>query len=404
MRRPGLSRRIAVFVGLAGLAACAETAEPPPGTVEVDTLSNGAVFVRNTGPGRWAVEGRPAWTLVEEVRIGSVDSEGPDMFGSVREVIPDARGRIWVMDSQAFELRLFGPDGEFVRSVGGEGDGPGEFGFNPCASAAPDGQIWVESGGHWQRFDSAGVLLGRQPVTRSLGCGVTAWRGDQFVAVTADWDPETRDFDSSFILHDRLENGAVVPTDTVPVTTPPGGPTVTWLGSTGRPVVTSRMPLTHGGTFRLGAEGDLWVTDGGGEYRLRRESIEGDTLLVVERSYEPVPVPDSVREAEIESLDREDLGWPDDFDRDDVPRVFPPFDRIYEGKDGTLCLRRQVEGGVYELDVFDEGGVYLGPVGTFEGFANASIFEITSTHVYGRVRDDLDVSYVVRWRIDRSGG
>lgn len=38
------------------------------------------------------------------------------------------------------ELRLFGPDRDFVRSVGGEGDGPGEFGFNPCANAAPLGE------------------------------------------------------------------------------------------------------------------------------------------------------------------------------------------------------------------------------------------------------------------------
>ncbi|HEX2168026.1 MAG TPA: hypothetical protein VHG09_12405 [Longimicrobiales bacterium] len=84
-----------------------------------------------------------------------------------------------------------------------------------------------------------------------------------------------------------------------------------------------RLPLAHSPSYSL-QDGVFWVTDGGGAYRFRRQTLEGDTLLVVERGYDPVPVPDSIRTAEIEGLAGEGRGYPDDFDPSDVPAVFPP--------------------------------------------------------------------------------
>lgn len=260
----------------------------------------------------------------------------------------------------------------------------------------------MEAGGRWQRFDTAGTLLGGQPVTRSLGCGLMDWRADEFFAVTIEvGEDRRRDRTSLFIVHDRGEDGEVTPRDTLAYPALPERETFTWTAD--RATIVGTVPLTHRPTFTVGPDGDLWITEGGGDYRIRRQSLEGDTLLVIERIYESVPVPDSVRNAEIEALNREDAGFPDDFDRDDIPRVFPPFDRMYVATDGTLWVRRQVEGGAYALDIFDSTGVYLGAVSTFEGFGDVIIHQITPTHLYGRVTDELDVPYVARWRIARRG-
>lgn len=392
-RRPWM-----VLVSLS-LACGGDSRSGSPG-FEVDTLPGGALHVRTDAEGRWARTDRDGWTLEEELRIGRLEGDGPDVFGQVRDVIPGTGGSLWVLDSQAHEMRQFGPDGVFRQTVGGPGEGPGEFGFNPCAHAAPHEEIWVESGGRWQRFDAEGELLGGQQVTRSLGCGILTWRGEELAAAFSEFDPETREASGALILHDRLPDGSVAPRDTVAMPSVPARPTVEWFVD-GRLRRRSILPLAHSPGYFLQDSGVFWVTDGGGAYRFRRQALEGDTLLVVERPYEPVPVPDSVRSAEIEGLDWDDRGYPDDFDPSDVPAVFPPFERIVEAEDGTVWLRRRVEGGRTSYDVFDAGGEFLGPVGLPPGLGEFRVHSITRDHLYGVARDDLDVQYVVRLGIRR---
>lgn len=85
---------------------------------------NGTVHVVNIPP-----EGGPTPTLVgeEEFRIGVVEGGGPTSFGRIRSiaVLPD--GRFAVADAQAEEVRLFSSGGEYQRTFGGEGQGPGEL-------------------------------------------------------------------------------------------------------------------------------------------------------------------------------------------------------------------------------------------------------------------------------------
>lgn len=362
---------------------------------QVDTLPGGAIRATNGPDGRWSRTGREPWTLQEDLRIGRREGDGPEVFGQVRNVIPGREGTIWILDTQAHELRRFGPDGAFLRTVGGPGEGPGEFGFNPCAFPGPDGEIWVESGGRWQRFGPDGELLGGQPVTRSLGCGILAWRGEEMAAAFAIFDPATRESSFGLILHDRLPDGTVAVRDTILGFDLPGGPTVTWSEG-GRAIRTGRLPLAPSPNMFLAASGTFWVTDGGGPYRFRRQTLEGDTLLVVERPYEPVPVPDSVREREIEGLKWGERGYPDGFDRSDLPEVFPPFERIVEADDGTVWLQRRIQDGQTAFDVFRASGEFLGVVPLPPGLSAFFVQRITGEHVYGVARDDLDVPYVVR--------
>ncbi len=364
--------------------------------VVVDTLANGALHMLNTGEGAWAAAGEPPWRLVEELRIGRLDGVGPDVFGSVRGVVPDALGRIWVMDSQAHELRLFDADGTHVRTVGGEGDGPGEFGFNPCMQEGPDGQIWVEAGGRWTTFDSAGTLVGTQPTTGTLGCGIRAWRGDRFIGVVSSYDRDLQEFDSRMIVHDLVE-GELVPSDTFPV------PDIADFEQYGEGIFAQRIPLSAQPTYRLRRDGDFWVSQGGGDYRLTRVTLEGDTVGVIERTYDPAPVPDSVRRAEIEGEREDDGTLPAGFDPSRVPDVFPPFDRIHEtAGGGPTWVTRRVGASAWEFDVFDPSGVRLGSIPTPLPLERASIAYLTADHVYMVHRGEFDVPYVVRFRIERS--
>lgn len=57
--------------------------------------------------------------------------DGPDeiAFGRVDNVTVDARGRMYVYDSNDGQIRQYTPDGKFVRNVGRKGKGkePGEY-------------------------------------------------------------------------------------------------------------------------------------------------------------------------------------------------------------------------------------------------------------------------------------
>ncbi|MCY3809790.1 MAG: hypothetical protein OXG58_10290 [Gemmatimonadetes bacterium] len=67
--------------------------------------------------------------VTEEVfTVGSVAGDDWDTFGSVRSVHFDARANLHIFDMQAEHILVVGPDGSLVRTVGGRGEGPGEFG------------------------------------------------------------------------------------------------------------------------------------------------------------------------------------------------------------------------------------------------------------------------------------
>jgi hypothetical protein len=59
--------------------------------------------------------------------LGGPDAEGATQFHQIQEIHIDPRGRLWVADGQSAEIRLFLPDGRHLRTVGGRGEGPGEF-------------------------------------------------------------------------------------------------------------------------------------------------------------------------------------------------------------------------------------------------------------------------------------
>lgn len=61
------------------------------------------------------------------LEIGSVSGEGPEAFHRIQGAVRLSDGRIAVADGGSGEIRIFGPDGEHIRSVGGPGGGPGEF-------------------------------------------------------------------------------------------------------------------------------------------------------------------------------------------------------------------------------------------------------------------------------------
>ncbi|MYK88077.1 MAG: hypothetical protein F4018_06865 [Acidobacteria bacterium] len=82
--------------------------------------------------------------VTEEVfTVGSVVGDTWDTFGRVRSVHFDAEANLHVFDSQFDHILVVGPDGSLVRTVGGRGEGPGEFGNVTRVIVGRDGSYTV---------------------------------------------------------------------------------------------------------------------------------------------------------------------------------------------------------------------------------------------------------------------
>ncbi len=121
---------------------------------------------------------------VEDVyRVGTVDGQDWEQFGSVADVAFDGAGNLYVFDGQGQRIVVVSLDGEYVREFGRAGEGPGEFKRATALAVVRDGRAVVADVGHRVFHVFA---ANREPVHRSRmsvvhgtlrGGGIVAWSG-----------------------------------------------------------------------------------------------------------------------------------------------------------------------------------------------------------------------------------
>lgn len=326
--------------GLGFLAALAVACGAPGDTRgatwdgQIDTLADGRVVVRNGERGIWP-EGAE-WQVVEEIRIGTLEGEGPDTFGDVASFEVDNLGRIWVLDMQASELRVFDRDGEYVRTVGRAGSGPGEFRQPVHVDMSPDGRIWVSAPPECPHLDLryGGQLrrehAGSGAVRRVAVPGGFAGNGLYHVPVVR--------MDPTFQIDLARFDGMVAPLDTLLAPRDPVEREGCRLVVDGRVVDDAPMPFQGGLVWRLSSSGSVWalITD---QYRLFELGDGGDTLRVVTKSFGPIPVTEEERAEALEAL-RPFVARSGRVDRARIPGHRPTVRSFFLVEDGHLWIER----------------------------------------------------------------
>jgi hypothetical protein len=393
----------AVALAAAALSACTQT-EAPSVNVDVrrDTLPGGAVRVAYSG----LPTGEPL-TMGIETRIGGMGAVGPSALGDVRGLDVDPGGAIMVLDAQASEIRAFDPQGSYLGTVARRGEGPGEI---------------VRANGI--RFDSTGALWindhGRGSITR-LGQDrafathpwIRAQRAFGYIwegGITRDgrvWDVE-RHYDEppnspgrapgpqeieSRLFFKSLDpaTGAL---DSVAL-----GNAVEHLAAY-PPRAFAVVPFTPAALTALDPAGAIWFVATSGAYRLVKQSLSGDTMLVVEMTGEGPMVAAEERSAEITKLQQflanaraagsEQTDW-----EAVVPRRKPILVGLAVDDRSRLWVQRRTDAGVV-FDVFAPTGELLGTVEP--GFEPWPFFApvVRGSQMLALVTDSLDVPSVVR--------
>lgn len=305
--------------------------------------------------------------------LGSVGREGEGPGEFMRPVRAGWIGdTLWVSDTQIGRVSWISPERDVVRTQPhppgaewpvGRGDGRTFARAYPYA-VYPDGSTLVSvipSGGSG---DDAGL-----PVFRTTWDGVIE---REIIEIPRDASSVRVEVDGGFLF------GTI-----------PFYPEVDWAVS------------PRGARIGVLATRDLDPTSGA--YRVTVVDARGEEVFSREIAYEPVPVPDPVRDSAIqrvadrgEGVVRREMA---DRLREATPAFFPEAERLVLGSGGRVWvgLRERNDGNPW---------LVLSPAGEPWGRAvlpsNVRLETVTRTHVYGTERDEFDVESVVRYRIGRT--
>ena len=380
--------------------------ESPAGAPAREILPNGATLVRY--PDLPAIDSvGPEVTEVQvDLRFGSREGDDPNfIFGNIRGIQAASDGTIYVLDYQAVEVRVFSPDGEYLRTIARQGEGPGEIMEANGIILSGDTLLWMNDHSQWKIIgvDPHGEEVRR--FTKPILSYGYIWdaafdRQGRYWRETShsddeDEDEETGPYEGTGRSYYRSYDLSTETVDSV------------YLGEytyRGYASITDRGGSYYGIPFAasdidvLNPSGGFWSANTA-SYRLVRLGEGGDTLLVIESSLSGIPVTSEDRSAYVRrTVERR----PEERRAAEaVAALMPDFKPILEGllvdDEDRLWVERTVPPDTPPIyDLFSQDGDYLGSVRF--GFLPAPYSPIWVQHgaIYTWIADEVGVEYVVR--------
>lgn len=360
--------------------------------------------------------------VVEDLRIGSVD-DPQYALTRIRDMEVSSTGRIYSLHAVENSIRVHDPDGSFVRTIGRKGDGPGEF-DNPITIGILGDTLWVLDIGHYRfsYFTLAGELLDTRRIPIDLGTFENSPprpRGllsdGSLVGASPAWSRLVADGSLTTQEIVRLDSaGAVVDT----VATYPLANTVWQLRDPNRPNQWSiylPQPFVDTDIVRISDYGPLIyhvrrpaaAVSSQGVFGVTVTTFDNDTVLDRQYQYLPVPVSAALVDTLIDRLagfaaqrGRATQAQAEQWARDALylPPHHPPVSELVIGRDGSAWLRGPVlSGAPVEWRVVLPDGEALG-IAVLP--ARLTLLWVDGTTAYGMELDELDVPYIVRYRVE----
>lgn len=345
----------------------------------------------------------PVWTLTETLRIGTME-EGPASFGGwIKGIDADGQGRVWVLDRENQEIRVFSADGAHLMNVGRKGSGPGEFRDAEGIAFSQDGRLWVK--------DAANSRLS---VFASDGSFEDS-RATTFCTSQAMWDPvmanPERILDQDCYVRNQQASGTHVVgyrtdlsgVDTIADLATCGdkalGDAAMWVTRMGTSTRYKGIPWAPEAHAAVGAKGETWCVPNSSRFEILR-IVPGSTDTTHLRITIPdVPVTQAERDSAIADIERQ---GPTGLDFSRIPTMKPAIDRINVDDEGRLWVRHTASDGAANFAVFSPLGALLATA-RLPGYhlANHVPFVVRGDAIYTATVDHEGVPVVVRITISK---
>lgn len=369
----------------------------------------------------------PRWSLEEDLRLGSVDGEHDAFVRPVR--IRERGGQLYVLDAGLPGLRAFDRTGAYLHQIGRQGAGPGEY-TAPANFGFMGDTIWVVDGATRRvaLFGEDGKVLadfalepeipGTQPPQPMQVLGP-----DDFLVIVPP-GPETSLyrhkvgpvlFQQSIVRRNRSGTRA----DTLATYTVESGLLVVQADDAGFSVIPYRPIRQHPFVSYDPDREEIGVVERSpatspdrGEFHVTIRRRDGPVLAYRRFVYRPVPVPasvkDSIRAALSSRLRRSRA--PGAEQRVEaglahlaLPDFLPPVSSgMAVGKNGTRWIARESLDRRIPTDHLVTDAA-LNPLAILE-FPRSALRvagPIDGDHVWLVEKDEVDVEYLVRYRIRR---
>jgi hypothetical protein len=116
-----------------------------------------------------------------DLSIGQLEGAAEYAFGRVSGITEGATGEIYVSDAQANAIRVFDANGVFLRTIGREGQGPGELESPCCIAFGPENRLWVRDSGN-RRYDT--YVVGDDPPRTGIAVRMVHFDGGLYAPIT----------------------------------------------------------------------------------------------------------------------------------------------------------------------------------------------------------------------------
>lgn len=355
------------------------------------------------------------WEAYKDLILGGADHPTAS-FGAIGGLAVDGQQRVYVLDRMEKAVLVFSQGGELIRRFGRSGRGPGEF-ESPAAIGFLDDTLWVvdlallrvtlfaDSGEVLRtervRYEPVEPYLFPLPPAALLKNGVA-------IAVSA--------------LRPRvLDDNPNLRTATV------------WIDRSGTVLDTLTLQDPHKGTLRIPSAGHmafqplgdnpLWAVEPGGEavvvvarqvadaqnlptFSVRRLLYDASVAFHREYEFTPTPVSDHLVDSLVDVAYSEIHQYRPGMRglRESIraalytPRIHPPVRELLVGTDGTIWLRTDTIGAPEQLWlVLSKQGDIVAHMSLPSPQFRA--MQANSRFIWGVEKDELDVQYVVRYRI-----
>lgn len=389
-----------------GAIACGQEGPPAPLAENADSAGIPVAVHRVTlGSSERLLE----LSETPELSIGQVEGSAPYLFDRVAGAAILSDGRIVVANAGTAEIRIFDGDGGHLRSVGREGDGPGEFRAIDFMSVFGGDSIIVYDGNSSQRrvsvFGPDGSLerLYRLPegVVGSIEEVGVLNDGSLIVAQRAPVPRETGVFRPPITLKVVSTTG-----DRADVVGEFPGPEVSIVSPEGGGFLASLVPF--GRNVHYSASGERIAVGTDDAFSLRLYDAAGGVVRIIRQSAPRVSPPDGgfadmereILESAQDAVRRERL----EVAFEQMPRhsELPAFGAIHADRQGRVWVEEyqppRIERSRWQ--VFAADGSFIGNVRLP---ANVRLLDVGRDRLLGLHVDPLGIQRVQSYRLTIEG-
>jgi hypothetical protein len=354
--------------------------------VEIVT-SHAPQWAEGTG---WRVDSNPS------VSIGAFGGEPEYELFNVSDAVRFDDGTIGVVNSGTQEVRFYDTAGGYLRAIGRDGEGPGEF-RRPSAAYPLAGDslaVWDSRMRRVSLFDSAGTFVrsfvlgtGGQLFSASVLSDRTLL-GVTRIAFGRDAPVGARRDSSVYVLFD-LDGDSLLSLGRFPTVD-------RFIRATETGMTVSTM--IFGRTSYRAAYGTSWFVANNDAYVIDELDRAGRLVRSIRRDVAPVEATGEMVDREINvRLNNTDAQvrkvLAEFYAEMPKPSVLPAYGGLEVDPDGNLWVRHYSTAAdpVYKWTVFDSAGRMLGDV---EFPTGLTVYEIGDDYVLGRWRDEMDIDFV----------